>query len=122
MKLSKPQREGLRLKYSGRCAYCGCELGERWCADHIQPLVRDWVNGGCKYPERDTFENLAPACNSCNTIKGSLSLESFRKAIAGFITSLNRDSTQYKFAKKYGLLEEKQVEVRFYFEEVGYDL
>lgn len=45
-----------------------------------------------------------------------MSLDSFRKIIGGFITSLNRDSTQYKFAKRYGLLEEKEIEVRFYFE------
>ncbi|WP_159732690.1 hypothetical protein [Sphingobacterium sp. 18053] len=56
---------------------------------------------------------------SCNTIKGSLSQESFRKAIGGFIRSLHRDSTQYKFAKRYGLLQEKEEVVRFYFEEIG---
>ncbi len=119
MTLTKQQREALRLKYSGRCAYCGCELGQRWAADHSEPLVRDWVNGGCQYPERDCFENLTPACMSCNTIKGSSSVESFRRTIANFIRSLNRDSTQYKFAKRYGLIQEKEVDVRFYFEDVN---
>ncbi|MCS4168531.1 hypothetical protein [Sphingobacterium sp. BIGb0116] len=56
---------------------------------------------------------------SCNTIKGSLSQESFREVIEGFIRSLDRDTTQYKFAKRYGLLQEKEVVVRFYFEEIG---
>ncbi len=49
-------------------------------------------------------------------MKSSLSLESFRNLIAGFVKSLNRDSTQYKFAKRYGLVEEKEREVVFYFE------
>ena len=48
-----------------------------------------------------------------------MSLDNFRKIIGGFITSHNRDSTQYKFAKRYGLLEEKDVEVRFYFESIS---
>ena len=32
---------------------------------------------------------------------------------------LNRDSTQYKFAKRYGLLEEKEIEVTFWFEKAS---
>lgn len=45
-----------------------------------------------------------------------MSLDAFRKVIGSFITSLNRDSTQYKFAKRYGLLEEKEIDVKFWFE------
>jgi len=56
---------------------------------------------------------------SCNTIKGLLSLESFRKVNRDIIRLLNRDSTQYKFAKRYGLIQGKEVVVRFYFEEIG---
>ncbi|MCY4781748.1 HNH endonuclease [Sphingobacterium sp. UT-1RO-CII-1] len=117
MKLTKQQRVTLRDKFGGRCAYCGCELGKTFHADHIEPIKRDWVNGGCEHPERNTLENFNPSCPSCNIVKSSMPLESFRKVIAGFIKSLNRDSTQYKFAKRYGLLEEREVEVRFWFEE-----
>lgn len=119
MKLTKQQRAQLRQKYGGRCAYCGCELPDRWCADHIEPIRRDWINGGCEHPERDTYENLAPSCPSCNTIKGSQSLEGFRRTIQGFKKSLNRDSTQYKFAKKYGLVHELDAPVVFWFELFG---
>lgn len=52
-------------------------------------------------------------------MKNSLPLESFRAVIAGFVNSLNRDSTQYKFAKRYGLVKETEIEVKFYFE--GYE-
>lgn len=116
MKLTKQQRADLRNKYGGRCAYCGCELPDRWHADHIEPLVRNWWDGTCQRPENNRLDNLNPSCPSCNTLKGSSSLEGFRKTVAGFITSLNRDSTQYKTAKRYGLIREIEVEVVFYFE------
>lgn len=28
------------MKLGGRCAYCGCELGEKWHADHVKPVIR----------------------------------------------------------------------------------
>jgi hypothetical protein len=31
----------LREKFGGRCAYCGEPLGERWHADHVEPVIRD---------------------------------------------------------------------------------
>jgi 5-methylcytosine-specific restriction endonuclease McrA len=115
MRLSKKQRETIRLKYDGKCAYCGCDLPDRWAVDHILPLVR-LGNGDYKFPERNNIENLTPSCISCNTIKGTLPLEKFRNVIKGFIQSLNRDSTQYKFAKRYNLIKEQETEVKFYFE------
>ncbi len=115
MKLTKQQREELKNKYDGYCAYCGCQLPERWNADHIIPIRRN-QDGTCENPEMDVFENLNPSCPSCNIVKGSLPLEYFRKSIVGFVKSLNRDSTQYKLAKRYGLVTEEEKEVTFYFE------
>lgn len=40
MALTKKQRAELRMKFGGRCAYCGCELGEKWHADHVKPVIR----------------------------------------------------------------------------------
>lgn len=126
MKLSKIQRQELLEKYSGRCAYCGCNLEKGWHADHIEPIVRDFnynsdkhrfeQNGNCKKPQNNHFLNLNPACPSCNRMKNSLSLEQFRNLINGFVNSLNSYSNQYKFAKKYGLVNETKEEVKFYFE------
>ncbi len=45
-----------------------------------------------------------------------MSLEDFRKLVGGFIKSLNRDSTQYKIAKRYGFVVEVEKPVVFYFE------
>lgn len=47
-----------------------------------------------------------------------MKLEDFRKLIGGFVTSLNRDSTQYKIAKRYGFILEVEKPVVFYFEEI----
>lgn len=119
MKATKQQRTLLREKYGDKCVYCGCDLPDRWHVDHIEPIVRNWWDGTCENPHRHTIENLNPSCPSCNIVKSSMSLESFRRVIGGFITSLNRDSTPYKFAKKYGLVEERVIEVKFWFEMVG---
>ena len=36
---NRKQREALRQKFGGRCAYCGCELTDMH-ADHFEPVVR----------------------------------------------------------------------------------
>ncbi len=45
-----------------------------------------------------------------------MNLEDFRKLVGGFLKSLNRDSTQYKIAKRYGFVVEVEKPVIFYFE------
>lgn len=45
-------------------------------------------------------------------------LEQFRELIAGFMKHLNNISTQYKIAKRYGLITETEKPVVFYFETV----
>lgn len=74
------------------------------------------VSDGCEHPERFHIDNQMPSCPSCNINKHSDSLEGFRDLVGGFINSLNRDSTQYKIAKRYGLIEETKKPVVFYFE------
>jgi hypothetical protein len=147
--MTKKDREQIRMKYGGRCAYCGCELVKGWHVDEVEPVRRryktvgntyinpqtkqaashnDFENGafeyiplktvpnGCDHPERFAVENQNPACASCNINKHSMSLEDFRKLIAGFMKHLNEISTQYKIAKRYGLVEEVTKPVVFYFE------
>lgn len=115
------KRKAIWDKSNGHCWYCGCELGETgWHADHFKPVVRSW-DGTMSIPENDTEENKVPACGSCNRMKHRMSIESFRKVIEGFVNSLNRDSTQYKFSKRYGLVQETQQSVTFWFEENGFE-
>ena len=127
--MTKKDRQIVFDKYNGKCAYCGCELVKGWHADHIEPIVRDskWnrnkgryeQTGTCRKPENETLENYNPACASCNIQKNSFTVEQFRNNIKQFVNSLNQYSTQYKFAKRYGLITETDIEVKFYFEKVG---
>lgn len=124
--MKKSDRIKIFEKYGGRCAYCGCDLTKSWHLDHIQPIVRDskWDRkkgrfvglGSCRKPENEILENYNPSCSSCNIQKNSFTLEQFRSNIQGFINSLNLYSTQYKFAKRYGLVQETEKEVKFYYE------
>ena len=117
----KEEREIIYNKYNGRCAYCGEELQKGWHEDHLWPIKRNLEGGGCMNPQWDTIKNKMPACPSCNINKHSLTIERFRELIEGFVTSLNKRSTQYKLAKKYGLIEETGKKVKFYFEYVQDD-
>lgn len=112
------KRKAIWDKSNGHCWYCGIELGEKgWHIDHVVPVVRIPGTGIMEQPQHDTFENKVPSCASCNLNKHSMHLESWRRIIKGYVVSLNRDSTQYKVAKRYGLVEEIEKEVTFWFEE-----
>lgn len=126
--MTKAERKLIYDKYCGRCAYCGCELQKGWHVDEIEPVRRNfkWNPEKCRYeidkatpmqhPERLRIDNQNPSCPSCNINKHSESLESFRSSIKGYMKHLNEVSTQYKIAKRYGLIQENDVEVVFYFE------
>jgi hypothetical protein len=126
IKVNKKERQLIFDKYNGHSAYCGDELKKGWHTDHIEPIVRDshWnrdkgryeATGSCRKPENETLENYNPSCASCNIQKNSFTLEQFRSNIKQFLTSLNQYSTQYKFVKRYGLVSENNIEVKFYFE------
>ena len=97
------------------------ETTQSWAG--IRRNQDDWIRvkskqiqNGCVYPERLTLENQMPACQSCNINKHSLSLEEFRSLIEGFMKHLNQLSTQYKIAKRYGLVIEDIKPIVFYFE------
>lgn len=51
MKLTKKQREKVRMKYGGLCAYSGTPLKDDWQVDHVVPIVRNWWDGTCVLPE-----------------------------------------------------------------------
>lgn len=88
--------------------------------DHIKPLYRNdkvttlevWgVERGT-----DDFENLMPSCVRCNRWKSTFNLEMFRKEIGLQIERLNNYSNNYRMAKDFGLIEETDTSVIFYFE------
>lgn len=117
--MNKKTRDLVKSKYNNKCAYCGCELKKGWHVDHIEPVRRNWWENTVLHPERETLENFNPSCASCNIQKNSYTLEQFRENIKQFMNSLNQYSTQYKFVKRYGLVLETEIDVKFYFETVG---
>lgn len=128
MALSKAERKLLREKFNGRCAYCGGLLGERWHADHIEHVERELkhvpgrgliATGKMHRPERDTLENMNPACPPCNIDKHSLSLEEWRKMIQRSNDVLMRDVSTFRRAVRYGLVSLKDEPVLFYFEKLA---
>lgn len=128
MKLTKSQRLALREKFGGRCAYCGQLLGEKWHADHIEHVERKLMRvpgrglvstGEMHRPERDTLENLNPACPPCNIDKHSFTLEDWRRLIQGSNDVLTRDVSTFRRALRYGLVQLSAAPVVFYFERVA---
>jgi len=132
MKLSKKQRDILRMKFDGRCAYCGCELGEKgWHADHVEAVLRKSercmksaakgifkikATGEFHRPEADTLENLFPACAPCNLLKTCYSLEMFREQVSLQVERARKSSMNFRTAERFGLIEVSSKPVIFWFE------
>ncbi len=124
---SKKNRLIIFEKYGGKCAYCGTDLKAGWHVDELLPVKRNSVysyyakkhiwDGTYQHPERLNIANQMPSCPSCNISKHSGSIEDFRKLISGFMQHLNNVNTQYKIAKRYGLVNETIQPVVFYFEQ-----
>jgi hypothetical protein len=137
--MNKKDRQIVFDKYNGHCAYCGCKLEKGWHVDELLPVRRYRVqakdkNGDSIWdktrhrwkekiiitkPENFHIDNQMPSCASCNINKHSLSLEDFRSLIEGFMKHLNEINTQYKIAKRYGLVKEDIKPIVFYFESVN---
>ncbi|NIC05239.1 HNH endonuclease [Billgrantia bachuensis] len=127
-RLTKTEREQVRLKFGGRCAYCGEELGKRWHADHLEAvrrrheLYRDEKGRhqarvvGADFEERHVLDNMMPACAPCNISKAAYSLERWRDVLVGYVGALHRNNPTYRVAKKHGLIAETVKPVVFYFE------
>lgn len=128
MKLTKIQRETLRGKFGGRCAYCGDPLADRWHADHFENVERKmkWAEadgrrrlvctGEVHRPERDTIANLMPACAPCNIDKHAMTLEDWRGKLQRAAEVLARNQPTYRHAVRFGLVQETGAPVVFYFE------
>lgn len=134
MALTKGQRAKLKAMFDGRCAYCGCGLGDRWHADHVEAVMRkgQWVRvdkpnrthefkatGQVEHPERERPDNYMPSCIKCNLHKGTLSVEAFRTQLGGHIDRLNNAGrfSYYQHAKRFGLIQETVKPIVFFFEQ-----
>ena len=129
MKLSKKEREQVRLKFGGRCAYCGQQLGSRWHADHFEPIERKLLyvsgkgvvqTGECHRPERHRLDNMMPACPPCNIDKHIMSLEEWRRKLQDATNVLMRNNPTYRHALRFGLLAETGARIVFHFESLSH--
>lgn len=131
MALTKKQRAELRMKFGGRCAYCGCELTEKgWHADHVEAALRKWefgerqadgtrrtvATGEFWRPENDALENLFPSCALCNLFKATFAVEDFRTQIAAQAERARAYSVNFRTAERFGLVEIVAKPVVFWFE------
>lgn len=103
-------RRKLSELFGGRCAYCGKLLGDRWHADHVEPIYR-----GNPRLARDA-SGMVPACPRCNIRKGVLTVEEFRAEIEAQVERLRRDSAAYRLAEDYGMVEDTDRGATFWFE------
>lgn len=125
---SKRQREALRAKYDGRCAYCGAIM-DKMHADHLVPVLRvqtdPWgrrlpVGEQWKHrPERDVVSNMMPACGPCNLHKGGYSLEEWRALLNRADDVLARDKSIFRMAIRIGKIVINRNPVVFYFEHLS---
>lgn len=124
MKLTKAQRETVRMMFGGRCAYCGCELGARFHVDHVESVRRRQkvVNGKLVQTgimdraENDRLDNLMPACAPCNIDKHASDLEGWRNRFKIITEVLQRNSSIYRHAIRMGRLQVIEGPVVFHFE------
>lgn len=131
MAFSKQQREKIHLKYNGRCAYCGCEITlKQMQIDHIIPQreflyhvrnkwnIPDFLNHLTEF-DVNHDDNLNPACAVCNKWKSAYNLELFRSELSEQVKRLNAYSSNYRIAKRYGLVSETPKPIEFYFESIA---
>jgi len=114
IEMSPKNRQQILEKTHGRCAYCGIDLKGKFQVDHLEPQ-KPWK----KHPEGFDVNhpnNLFASCQSCNNYKSSYPLELWRKMLTELVTVQLQRSSQYKIALRFGLVQEKSIEVKFYFE------
>lgn len=131
-KITKAQRAELRMKFGGRCAYCGCVLPAKWHADHVEPVRRDFElvraptgsgvshvarnTGKVMHPELHAIENMFPSCVPCNLFKSTFSLEMLRLEIANQVERARAYSVNFRTAERFGMIQVVDKPVVFWFE------
>lgn len=113
-------RELIKNKFGGLCAYTGKPLGEDWQIDHIKPKR---IGG------TDDIDNLLPAIKIINHYKRAKDLESFRKYMLSFherlarlpknpMTQKSANRVEYlsDIAMLFGITKQKPFNGKFYFE------
>jgi 5-methylcytosine-specific restriction endonuclease McrA len=83
MYISKKDREVIKKKFGGKCAYSGTELKDDWQVDHIKPIIRNRFSKCSVFEQDHKIDNMFPCQKIINHYKGSLDLETFRTWFLG---------------------------------------
>jgi 5-methylcytosine-specific restriction endonuclease McrA len=130
MYISKKDREIIRNKYDGKCAYTGTELKEDWQIDHVNPVRRNVFGTGAKHEHNHNLENMVPCQRIVNHYKHNLSLHEFRTWLLGGLherlkklpknpkteKSAKRKAYMLEVASLFGITPDKPFSGFFYFE------
>lgn len=124
-------REKIKNKYHGMCAYTGKPLEEDWQIDHVisKQLVDYYFRHKNEKIEVDSEDNLMPTLRIVNHYKRAYSLEGFRKYMENFHIRLSklpkttnvektkrRIEYMNKVAKAFDITIDKPFNGKFYFE------
>lgn len=132
MYISKKDRELIKQKFSGKCAYSGTDLEPDWQVDHMVPVVRNWWTNTVVFEDAHNLDNMVPVQKLINHYKGSISLEDFRTWLLGGLhvrlTKVPKNPRTEKGAKKkayilkiasyFGITENNPFSGKFYFETI----
>lgn len=130
MYISKKDREFIKQKFGGKCAYSGTELEPDWQVDHIIPVVRNWWTNTAMFEDAHNLDNMVPVQKLINHYKGSIRLEEFRSWLLGGLhlrlkkvpknprTEKGAKKKAYilKIASYFGITEDTPFSGKFYFE------
>jgi 5-methylcytosine-specific restriction endonuclease McrA len=115
-------------KYNGRCGYCGIQIAIKdMQVDHIISKLNfiQQLTNKIHVPlflkhltvaDLNHKDNLMPTCRVCNKWKSSFHLELFRHELQQQLKRLNEYNSNYRIAKRYGLIAEVEKPIMFYFE------
>ena len=111
----KVDRKIVYDKYDGHCAYCGKEITiDEMQVDHIVPKRAFEI--GYEHGNPDDIDNLNPSCRLCNHYKRAESIEHWRQYFLDrIIENLNKIYI-FRVALRFGMIEIKGWDRKFYFE------
>ena len=122
MSKHKPIPKKIRLalydKYNHKCAYCGCDLEYKdMQVDHVESVyVNADYQSNMTEEEMYSEANLLPACRQCNFYKSTMTIEKFRESLKTTMMDNLQKNFNYRLALKYGMIQENNIYVKFYFE------
>lgn len=132
MYISKKDREIIKNKFGGKCAYSGTDLEDDWQVDHVEPIIRNWYDGTVQFEKSHNIDNMVPCQKIINHYKGSMDLELFRTWYLGGLherlkklpknpkveKSIKKKNYLLKVASLFNIEKDKPFNGMFYFETI----